>query len=193
MKTILFFGDSLTAGYGLSNPDEESFPARIGEKIQREKFRYKIVNAGRSGDTSFDGLSRLEYWLSQPVDVFVLELGINDIIRGHSPSSTKQNLDQILKRTSYKFPNCKMAIMGMDAPASIRAQRIEASNSLSRLMEFKSMYSDLAKNHNAALVPFFLQGVAGVKSLNLVDGLHPNSEGYKVIADHAWVVIKDLL
>lgn len=193
VKTILFFGDSLTAGYMLSNPDEESFPARIAQKIKHEHLDYRVVNAGRSGDASSDGLRRLDQWLSDPVDVFVLELGINDIIRGVSPKNTKQSLDDILKRVHQKWPNSKKVILGMNAPDSIRTQRVYALSSAEEINEFKSLFSDLSNDHHAVLVPFFLQGVAGVPHLNFPDGLHPNKEGYKVIADNTWTFIKSVL
>ena len=193
MKTILFFGDSLTAGYMLSNPDEESFPALVGQKIAREGLGYKVINAGRSGDSSSDGLHRLDQWLSDPIDVFVLELGINDIIRGYSPNSTRQNLDEILNKVRQTFPTCKIVILGMDAPDSIQAPRVYAASSEVEIQEFKSLFPDLARFHHAALVPYFLQGVAGAPHLNLPDELHPNSEGYQVIADHVWPFVKSVL
>ena len=193
MKTILFFGDSLTAGYMLSNPDEESFPALIGEKIVREDLGYNVINAGRSGDSSSDGLHRLDQWLSDPIDVFVLELGINDIIRGYSPNSTRQHLDEILNKVHQKFPTCKMVILGIDAPDSIQAPRVYAASSEVEIKEFKSLFSDLASSHHATLVPYFLKGVAGTPHLNIPDELHPNSEGYKVIADNVWPFIKSVL
>ena len=177
----------------MSKPKEESFPARIEEKIRQEGLVYKVKNGGQSGDASSDGIYRLSYWLSEPIDVFVLELGINDIIRGTPPNRTKQNLDEILRRVRQKFPNCKLVIMGMEAPESIRTQGIFAFSSANEIKEFKSIFRDLANSHKATLIPFFLQGVAGVRHLNLPDGLHPNGEGYKVIADHAWQFIRGIL
>jgi acyl-CoA thioesterase-1 len=120
-------------------------------------------------------------------------LGINDIIRGISPVKTRQNLDNILKRLHQKFPTCKIVILGLNAPDSIRTQRVYAQSSTEEIKEFKSLFPNLAKTYEAVLVPFFLQGVAGVPDLNFPDGLHPNNEGYKVIADQHGPFIKSVL
>ncbi len=184
MRKIVFFGDSLTAGYGLANPADESVPGLIAELVRAEGYHYNIVNAGISGDTSSSGLNRLDYWLRDPVDIFVLELGVNDMIRGLPPSSTKMNLDNILKRVKQKHPLCKLAIMGMEIPDFITSKKID---------EFRAIYRSLADTHQAVLVPFYLEGVAGVKTLNMKDGLHPNSKGYKVIAEQIWPTIKSLV
>src|ERR1700749_4861233 len=111
MNNILFFGDSLTAGYGLANVSAESFPALIEAKINAEKLNYRVINAGVSGDTSAGGLTRIDYWLSQPVAVFVLELGINDIMRGIPPQTTLKNLQAIITKVKTKYPDVKMALM----------------------------------------------------------------------------------
>jgi len=184
MRKILFFGDSLTAGYGLASPNTESFPALIQKKIKDAHLAYTVVNAGLSGDTSSGGLDRLEYWISTPIDIFILELGINDIIRGLPTSSIYHNLDSILTRVRKKHPQCKIAIMGMEIPKFISSTRIE---------EFRNIFRRLADLHHTAFVPFFLDGVMGVNHLNLRDGLHPSSRGYEIIADKAWPVIESLL
>jgi acyl-CoA thioesterase I len=184
MKRILFFGDSLTAGYGLSNPSLQSFPALIQKKINASGFLYEVVNAGISGDTSSGGLARLDYWLNQSIDIFILELGINDVWRGAPHTATKHNLDLILKKVIKRFPNCKLAVMGMEIPDTL---------SPAALNGFRKIYRELAEGHAAALVPFFLEGVAGMKHLNLQDGLHPSAKGYEVIADKVWPTIKALL
>jgi acyl-CoA thioesterase-1 len=184
MQNILFFGDSLTAGYGLRNAAMESFPAIIGQKIDVETLNYKIINAGLSGDTSAGGLRRLDYWLSQPVSIFVLELGINDVIRGVAPSTTLKNLQAIIDMVKAKYPQAKIALMGMQIPAFIHSP-IAA--------QFREIYSKLATDNQLALVPFFLEGVAGKPHLNLPDQLHPNAEGYNVIAANVWPVIQKLL
>ena len=184
MKRMLFFGDSLTAGYGLANPTAQSLPALIQKKIDGVGFKYQTVNAGMSGDTSSGGLNRLDYWLHQPVDIFVLELGINDLFRGAPHTATKRNLDLILRKVKKRYPNCKLAIMGMEIPYAL---------SFAALNGFKNIYRELAEAHAAAFVPFFLEGVAGVKDLNLPDGLHPSAKGYEVIAAHIWPTIKALL
>lgn len=184
MSRVLFFGDSLTAGFGLASPDAESFPALIQEKIRQQKLLFTVVNAGMNGDTSSGGLSRLDYWLSSPVDVFILELGINDALRGLPTSATFHNLDSILKRVKQKYPHCRMAIMGMEIPQFISSPKVE---------EFRGIFKRLADIHHAALVPFFLEGVAGAKHLNLRDGLHPSNKGYEVIAEKVWPTIRSVL
>jgi acyl-CoA thioesterase I len=181
---ILFFGNSLTAGYGLKDVTNESFPSLIEQKIKSAGLPYHVVNAGISGDTSSGGLSRIDYWLAQPIDVFILELGINDVIRGILPSTTYKNLNSIIVKVKTKYPNCKLAMMGMELPAIISGGRAD---------EFKMIFRKLADLHQMAFVPFFLQGVAGIQGLNLRDGLHPSAKGYQVIADNVWPVLKPLL
>ena len=184
MKNMLFFGDSLTAGYGLSNVQSESFPELIQQKINKEQLPYKIINAGVSGDTSGGGLGRIDYWLSQPVDVFVLELGINDIMRGIAPATTAKNLQLIIGKVKTRYPNVRLAIMGMEIPAFIPGDFAA---------QFRAIFKQLANANTTALVPFFLQGVAGIRHLNMKDGVHPTAEGYKIIADKVWPVLKPLL
>lgn len=184
MKRILFFGDSLTAGYGLAKPAVQSLPGLIDKKIRALGFSYEVVNAGLSGDTSSGGLSRLDHWLRQPVDIFVLELGVNDLWRGAPYTATKHNLDLILKKVRERYPDCKLAIMGMEIPDAINVAALNG---------FRKIYRELAEAHAAAFVPFFLEGVAGIKHLNLPDGLHPSAKGYEVIAEKVWPTIKALL
>lgn len=184
MKQILFFGDSLTAGYGLRAPNDESFPALIGARINNENLPYQIMNAGVSGDTSAGGLQRIDYWLSRPIHVFILELGINDVLRGVQPSVTERNLESIIKRVSSKYPDCRLALMGMELPEFVPGPFAK---------EFRSLFRRLADRHTMAFVPFFLEGVAGVHHLNLNDGLHPSAKGYQHIADRVWPVLKTLL
>ncbi|MCO5934283.1 arylesterase [Mucilaginibacter sp. RB4R14] len=185
MKNILFFGDSLTAGYGLANAATESFPALIGTKINADGLNYNIINAGVSGDTTAGGLSRLEYWLSKPVDVFVLELGINDIRRGVPPHIIAQNLQLIIDKVKSKYSQAKIVLLGMEIPVFLGG---------SIAIAFNGIYKKLAKDNNQiAFVPFLLAGVAGVKHLNLWDRLHPSAEGYKVVAETVWPVIKGFL
>lgn len=184
MNNILFFGDSLTAGYGLGNVNDESFPALIGQKIKEAGLDYRIINAGVSGDTSSGGLARLDYWISQPVKVFILELGINDILRGIPPSRTLANLDSIINKVKAKYPDVKLALMGMEIPAFIPG---------AFAAEFRSIFRKLAESHDMVFVPFFLEGVAGLAHLNMKDGLHPSAAGYRIIADRVWPAIKQLL
>lgn len=184
MQNILFFGDSITAGYGLANPANESFPALIQQKIQLENLHYKVINAGLSGDTSSGGLNRLDHWLRQSVDILVLQLGLNDIIRGLPNSSTHHNLDKILQKVSLKYPACRLVILGMEIPLF---------SSIEKLEEFRKIFRLLATTHGATFVPSLLEGVMGVKAHNLKDGLHPSDKGHLIIADTVWAVLKPLL
>jgi len=168
----------------LRNTHIESFPARIGQKINAAQLDYKVINAGLSGDTSSGGLNRINYWISQPVDVFVLELGINDILRRISPQTTQRNLQAIIDKVKGKYPQVKMALMGMQLPGLVPSPFAS---------QFNAIYPALANANEIALVRFFLEGVAGKAHLNLPDGLHPNAEGYNVIADKVWPVIQTLL
>ena len=181
---ILFFGDRLTAGYGLSNPATESFPALIKKKIDDENLQYKILNGGQSGDTSAGGLNRINYWINQPIHTFVLELGINDIIRGITPTTTIKNLQSIINKVRLKYPEVKIAVMGMEIPTFIPGL---FGN------QFKAIFKKLSEDNKTVLVPFFLDGVAGHAHLNLNDGLHPSAEGYKIIANNVWPILKKLL
>ncbi|MFD0764023.1 arylesterase [Mucilaginibacter lutimaris] len=184
MKNILFFGDSLTAGYGLANAAAESFPALIGTKLKAEGFNYQVINAGVSGDTTSGGLSRLSYWLNKPVDVFVLELGINDIRRGVPPNTITHNLKLIINNVKSKYPQVKIVLLGMEIPVFLGGDIAVA---------FNGIYKKLAADNRLAFVPFLLAGVAGVKHLNLWDRLHPSAEGYKVVAETVWPALKSVL
>ncbi|QHS54101.1 arylesterase [Mucilaginibacter sp. 14171R-50] len=184
MQNILFFGDSLTAGYGLGNAATQSFPALIGDKINALGLHYQIINAGLSGDTTIGGLSRLDYWLNKPVDVFVLELGINDLRKGTPAGSIAQNLQQIINRVKARYPQARLVLLGMEVPAFLGGHTALA---------FNGIYRKLAMDNQMAFVPFLLAGVAGVKHLNLWDRLHPSAEGYKVVAETVWPVIWEVL
>jgi acyl-CoA thioesterase-1 len=184
MQNILFFGDSLTAGYGLSDAGSQSFPALIQQNIHTEKLNYRVINAGVSGDTSAGGLNRIDYWLSQPIAVFVLELGINDIMRGIPPQTTQRNLQAIITKVKNKYPNVKMALMGMEIPLLMQASFSE---------QFLAIYRNLATANQMAFVPFFLKGVAAMPHLNQRDRIHPTAEGYRVITQNVWPVLRPLL
>lgn len=184
MYQILFFGNSLTAGYGLRDATSESFPALIQQKIKKAGIPFEVINAGLNGDTSAGGLNRLDYWLSRPIDVFVLELGINDIMRGIPPPATFRNLQAIIIKVKTKYPDCKLALMGMELPRFIPGPMASA---------FSAIFPKLADIYHIAFFPFFLQGVAGVPHLNLNDRIHPSAKGYQVIADKVWPVLKPLL
>ncbi|WP_040627252.1 arylesterase [Mucilaginibacter paludis] len=184
MKNIVFLGDSLTAGYGLQSTTTESLPALIQQKINAEQLDYRIINAGVSGDTSAGGLNRLDYWISQPVDIFVLELGINDVMRGIPPQTTLKNLQGIITKVKTKYPQVKMALMGMEIPAFMP---------IAFAAQFMAIFRQLATANQMAFVPFFLDGVAGQAHLNLRDRIHPTAEGYQIIAAKVWPVLRQLM
>ncbi|MGN7203916.1 arylesterase [Pedobacter sp. SAFR-022] len=182
-KTVLFFGDSLTAGYGLEDP-EAAFPYLIEQKIDSLNLPYKVVSAGLSGETSAGGKNRIDWLLKQQMDVFVLELGANDGLRGLDVKETEKNLQSIIDQVHAKFPETKLVITGMMVPPSMGAKYADA---------FKGIFPRLAKKNNAAFIPFLLEGVGGVPELNQGDGIHPTVEGHKILADNVWTVLKDVL
>jgi len=184
MKTILFFGDSLTAGYGLANVSLESLPALLQDELNKEKLNYKVVNAGVSGETTSGGLARIDLFLNQPIDVFVLELGANDVLRGMSPKKTFENLQGIIDKVYRASPGVKMLLLGMEIPAWIPGNFVAS---------FRLIFRDIAKINNMALVPFLLDGIAGVPHLNLKDGFHPSAEGYRLISKQVWPILKHLI
>jgi acyl-CoA thioesterase I len=181
-KTIVFFGNSITAGYGLDL--SEAFPARIQERLDSMNMPYKVVNAGVSGETSSGGRSRIDWILKQEVNIFVLELGGNDGLRGIPITETKKNLQTIIDKVQEKYPAAKIIITGMQIPPNMGKKYTT---------EFRSMYPDLAKQNNISLVPFILEGVGGNAELNLSDGIHPTAEGHRILANNVWNVLKGLL
>ncbi|HRJ30059.1 MAG TPA: arylesterase [Cyclobacteriaceae bacterium] len=182
VKTIMFYGDSLTAGYGLST--EEAFPALLEKKLNAQSTRCKVINAGLSGETSAGGLSRIDWVLRQPVDIFVLELGGNDGLRGLPLEQTKANLQAIIDKVKVKNPTAKIVVAGMMVPPNMGRDYTT---------QFKDVFPELAKKNRATLIPFLLEGVGGNEKLNLPDGIHPNVEGHKIIADNLVKVIGPLL
>ena len=182
-KTILFYGDSLTAGYGLSSTDE-AFPALIEKKLKQQGKPSKVINAGLSGETSAGGLSRLEWVLRQPIDVFVLELGANDGLRGLPLEQTQKNLQSIIDKVKAKYPKAKIVIAGMMVPPNLGPDYTS---------KFKKIFPELAKKNNATLIPFLLQDVGGDDKLNQTDGIHPNAEGHKVVANNVYKILLPLL
>ncbi|MCW5912335.1 MAG: arylesterase [Cyclobacteriaceae bacterium] len=181
-KTILFFGDSLTAGYGLS--PEEAFPALIEKELNKAEKKVKVVNAGLSGETSAGGLSRIDWILRQPIDIFVLELGANDGLRGLPIDQTRKNLQSIIDKVKAKYPQCQIVLAGMMVPPNMGKQYTD---------EFRDIYPNLAKKNNATLIHFLLDGVAGNAKLNQADGIHPNTEGHKIIANNLKSVFEKLI
>jgi len=183
-KTILFFGNSLTAGYGLEDPSTEAFPAVIQHIVDSVKLPYKVVNAGNSGETSAGGKARIGWILKQKVDVFVLELGANDGLRGISTKETITNLQAIVDTVKLKYPAAKLVLLGMQVPPNMGATYAN---------QFKTVFPTLAQKNNMALVPFLLQGVGGIASLNQPDGIHPTAEGAKIAAGNVWEVLKGVI
>lgn len=181
-KTIMFFGDSLTAGYGLS--PEEAFPNLLEKKLKENGKDCKVINAGLSGETTAGGLSRIDWVLRQPIDVFVLELGGNDGLRGLPLEQTKSNLQAIIDKVKAKNPNVKIVVAGMMVPPNMGDDYSTA---------FRKVFPEIAKKNNATLIPFLLEGVAGNEKLNLPDGIHPNPEGHKIVANNLMKVIGPLL
>jgi acyl-CoA thioesterase-1 len=182
-KTILFFGNSLTAGYGLDDVSE-SFPSLIQDKIDSMHLPFKAINGGVSGETSAGGKSRIDWLLKQKIDVFVLELGANDGLRGIAPEETQKNLQDIIDKVKAKYPGAKMVLLGMQIPPNMGKNYAT---------QFKEIYPQLATKNNMTLLPFLLEGVGGVPSLNQPDRIHPNAEGAKIVAENVWAVLKDVL
>ena len=180
--TILCFGNSLTAGYGLE--ESEAWPALLQERIDSLELEYTVINAGLSGETSSGGLNRIEWVLRQKADIFILELGANDMLRGLDVESTRSNLSQIISVVKEHNPDCKIIVAGMMSPPNMGKSYEDA---------FNAIYPELAKASNASLIPFFLKGVATIEDLNLPDGKHPNAEGQKVVLENVWQHLKPLL
>ncbi len=181
-KTIIFFGNSLTAGYGLE--PSEAFPALIQNKLDSLNLNYKVVNAGVSGETTSGGNSRIDWILRQPIDVFVLELGANDGLRGIPLKETKNNLQSMINKVTIAYPNAKIILAGMQIPPNMGMQYTT---------EFRNIYPELAKKNNITLIPFILEGVGGEAKLNQEDGIHPTAEGHKVVAENLWKEIQHQL
>lgn len=182
VKTILFFGNSLTAGYGLD--PTQAFPAVIQHKIDSARLPYKVVNAGVSGETSSGGNSRIDWILKQPVDVFVLELGANDGLRGVPVTETRKNLQAIIDKVKAQNPEVKLVLAGMQVPPNMGPDYATA---------FRSLYPDLARANDAVLIPFLLEGVGGEAKLNLEDGIHPTAEGHQIVAENVWAHLRAVL
>lgn len=181
-KTILFFGDSLTAGMGLD--PNEAFPAVIQARLDSLGFKYNVVNAGLSGETTASGKNRVDWVLNQEVDIFVLELGANDGLRGISPEETRKNLQEIIDHVLKKYPDSQIILAGMQIPPNMGPEYTAA---------FRSIFPDLAEKNEVKLIPFLLEEVAGNLKLNQEDGIHPTAEGHRILAENVWNVLQPML
>ena len=181
-KTIVIFGDSLSAGYGVD--PSEAYPALLQEKIDAAGWNFTVVNAGVSGNTSADGLNRINWLLQRPVDVFVLELGGNDGLRGFPLTNTAKNLQAIIDRVKGKYPDAQIVIAGMQIPANLGAAYTTA---------FKNIFPALAEKNHATLIPFLLEGVGGRPELNQPDHIHPTVAGHRIVTGNVWKVLEPVL
>jgi acyl-CoA thioesterase-1 len=181
-KTIIFFGNSLTAGYGLSTT--QAFPALVQKKIDSAGLPYKVVNAGVSGETSSGGNARVDWILKQKVDVFILELGANDGLRGIPLTETRKSLQSIIDKVKTKYPDAKLVLAGMQIPPNMGQVYTT---------EFKNIYPELASKNNMKLIPFLLDRVGGEAALNQGDGIHPTAEGHQIVAETVWQYLKEVL
>lgn len=183
IKNILFFGNSLTAGYGLDDTNN-AFPGLIQLKIDSLSLSYQVINAGLSGETSAGGKERIDWLLKQKIAVFVLELGANDGLRGLPVDETYNNLQVILDKVKAAWPDCKMVLTGMLVPPSMGQNYSE---------NFKAIFPKLASENEVVFVPFLLENVAGEIKLNQGDGIHPTAEGQKIIAETVWKALQPIL
>lgn len=183
-QSIVFLGDSLSAGYGLDNAANSSFPALIEARIKEARLPYTVVNAGVSGDTSAGGLRRIDWLLRRPIAVLVLELGGNDGLRGIPPAETQKNLQAIVDKVKAKNPEVKVLVAGMKMPPNLGAEYVAS---------FAAIFPAVAKASGAALMPYLLEGVGGNEALNQRDHIHPTAAGHKVIAEALWPALKPLL
>jgi len=180
---VVFLGTSLTAGLGLAN-DDDTYVAQVAELAKAAGMPFRAVNAGVSGETSAGGLRRLDWVLRQPLDVLVVELGANDGLRGQDPQALARNLTEIIRRTRTRHPDTRVLLAGMEAPPNLGAAYTAA---------FRSVFPAVAAAEDVALIPFLLEGVAGVPALNQGDGIHPTAEGHRLLAGNVWRVLEPVL
>lgn len=180
-KTILVLGDSLSDGFGLKRSD--AYPALLANKLRATRLNFQVINASQTGGTTDGGLQRLPTHLKHKIDIFVLELGINDAFRGVPVDQIQNNLQQIIDKVKERNPNVRIVIAGMQLPNYASDDYVSA---------FDKMFAELATKNGAALVPYLLEGVAGDPSLNLPDGIHPNAAGQKILAENVWRVLEPI-
>lgn len=179
---ILFFGNSLTAGYGLEL--SEAFPALIQQRLDSLGLDYGVVNAGLSGETTASGKNRLEWVLDPQVSIVVISLGANDGLRGIPLEETKRNLQAMVDMVRETLPHATLVLAGMQIPPNMGAQYSSG---------FRELFPDLAQKEDLPLIPFLLEGVGGVPRLNQADGIHPTAEGHRLLAENVWEVLEGLL
>jgi len=182
-KTILFFGDSLTAGYGLDDVND-AFPSIIQSMLDSLDLDYTVINSGLSGETSAGGRSRIKWVLNQKIDVFVLELGANDGLRGVPIEETRENLQAIIDAVHNKEPDTTIILAGMQLPPNMGPVYTS---------EFSAIFYDLAEKNKLELIPFILKNVGGIPELNQEDGIHPTIEGQKIVAQNVWAVLEKVI
>ena len=180
LPKIVAFGDSLTAGYGL--PQNASYPALLQKRLEVDGFAYEVVNAGVSGDTTAGGVRRIEWALNGNVKIVILELGANDILRGQPVEAMKANLEDIVKKS--KSHGAAVLLAGMEAPTN-------SGNEYRKGVH--EAFRSLARENDVSLIPFFLDGVAGIESLNQRDGIHPNEDGTKIVTETVYRSLRPLL
>lgn len=179
---LVFFGDSLTSGYGLE--PAQAYPELLGEMLRNEGIEVEIRNAGLSGETTAGGVRRLDWILRQPVDVLFIALGGNDLLRGLPVEQTENNLRTMVEKARATQPAATVVLLGMQAPSSLGDDYAES---------FSSIYGRLAADLNTPLFPFLLQDVGGIHNLNQADGIHPNAQGHEVIARNLLPFVRELL
>jgi acyl-CoA thioesterase-1 len=189
-RNVICFGDSITAGYGLDNASAASYPALLQQKLDQAEAttesapRWRVVNAGLSGETTAGGARRIDWVLRQPVDIFILALGGNDGLRGLDPAVSQKNLQTIIDRVRARYPAAKIVLAGMMMPPSMGEDYARS---------FATMYPSLAIKNELTLVPFLLEGVGGQPELNQADAIHPNPAGHALIAETLWRGMQQLI
>jgi len=182
-NNIIFFGNSLTAGYGVKA--EEAFPGLTQKRLDSLDYDYHVINAGVSGETTASGLSRVEWVVKrQPVEIFILELGGNDGLRGIKPEETNKNLRAIIDKVRAIHPEVKILLAGMMVPPNMGQ---------SYAAEFQKTFPKIAEEKDVNLIPFLLKDVGGEADLNQPDGIHPTPEGHKIVAETVWEYLEPLL
>jgi acyl-CoA thioesterase-1 len=181
-KTIVFLGDSLSAGLGVQS--SEAFPALVAEKIRAAGLPFEVQNAGLSGDTSAGGLRRIDWLLQRPIDILVVELGGNDGLRGLELKSMKANLQALIDKVKAKNPSVKIILAGMQVPPNLGEEYAAG---------FQRVFAELARENKATLIPFLLEGVGGHRELNQPDQIHPSPAGHRIIAELVWRTLEPIL